>query len=325
MDHIRPFSIEGPKQNEFKQAFLKMIDDFLGKLPRIGLDELEKDSRCMICQHEYGLENSDADTIEEAEEAVRLPCGHLAGRSCISTWLQPDKGDSCPMCRKKFFVVAPWPHIIPDKKYWDKLKYFVPSFDDICLSLFRSDYTLENIGTELRGNAPPGWIVRAAGPFPSENESLYGFFRDHEFRKTFARRILSTSPLEVENAAWLLQVYPEPGELEAHVEALASVLETADPKGVIYIQLRDGGGATIHQVDTHTYSDKPNQDEGLFRNLVLRGAFDGPPLIKEGRKGSWWAYIGYGDDFSTHDLDFWRETGDQESDFEPDSDLDFYD
>lgn len=169
-----------------------MIHDFLKELPRIETSELGNDSRCMIYQREYGLEHSDADTIEEAEEAVRLPCGHLAGR----------------------------------------------------------------VGSARRG--------------------------------------------------------------------LASVLETADPKGVIYIQLRDSGGATIHQVDTHTYSDRPNQDEVIFRSIVLRGALDGPPLIKEGRQGSWWTYLGDGDDFSTHDLDFWGGTGDQETDFDSESDLDLH-
>ena len=326
MEVIRPFSIEAFKQTEFEETLLKMINDFLEELPRIKTSELGNDSRCMICQQEYGLTKSDADTIIEAEEAVRLPCGHHAGQNCISIWLQPDKGgDSCPTCRRKFFVVVPWPHIVPDRKSWGELKYFVPNFDDICLSLFRSDYTLENIGTGLRGISPPGWIVRAPGRFPEKNESLRGFFRDHEFRRTFARRILSTSPMEVENAAWMLQVYPGPGELEAHVEALASVLETADPEGVIYIQLRGVGGvggATIHQVDTHTYSNRPEQDEGIFRSIVLRGALDGSQLIKEGRQGSWWAYLGYGDDLSTHELTFWRETGDQEYDSE--SDLDFH-
>lgn len=179
MELIRPFSVEEPEQSKFEQAFPKMIQKFIKDLPRIETSDLEKDSRCMICQHEYGLDILDTDTIEEAEEAVRLPCGHLAGRKCISTWLESDDGDSCPMCRKTFFRVAPWPHIIPDKKDWKKLK--VPYFDDIYMTLYRADYTLENIGARPRGHSPPGWIVRAAGRYHEDNPSLDDFLRDHEF------------------------------------------------------------------------------------------------------------------------------------------------
>ncbi|CAD6583669.1 MAG: hypothetical protein ASARMPRED_001468 [Alectoria sarmentosa] len=315
MEIIRPFSIEGPEQEKFEQGVRKMIDEFLEELPRIETSELAKDSQCVICQCEYGLGNSDVDTIEDVEEAVRLPCGHLGGRKCILKWLK--LGNSCPMCRKKVYLVAPWPHIIPDENYWDELKYFVPSFDDICRTLFRSDYTLENMGSGLRGRSPPGWIVRPPGCDNEDDKSLLGFFHDRGNRRKFARKILSTPPPEVEKAAWMLQTYPEPGELQAHVEALASAFETANPRGVLYIQLRDDGGATIYQVHTYTHSDKPCQDEGVFRTLVLRRALNGGPLNwGEGCQGSWWAYVGDGDDFSTGDLHFWEEIRGQNSDFD---------
>lgn len=88
MDHIRPFSIEESKQDEFVQSIPKMIQDFLNELPRVETSKLAEDGWCMICHQKYGLENPDADTIEEAEEVVCFPCGHHAGRKCISTWLQ---------------------------------------------------------------------------------------------------------------------------------------------------------------------------------------------------------------------------------------------
>ena len=311
MDLIRPFSIEGSEQDDFEQGFQKMIQNFVQRLPIIKADELAKDSQCMICQNEYSLGDLKNETIEEA---VHLPCGHHAGRKCLATWLQPKQGDSCPMCRKRFFQILPWPHIIGERD-WDESKYYFPTWDDICMTIFRSDYTLLNTRPEPRSHSPPGWIVRAAGRHNEDDKSLIGVFRDHDFRRTFARKILSTSPRGADNAAWMLQVYSEPREVEAHVEALASVLETADPRGVLYIQLRKSGGATIYQVDTWTCSDKPYQDEGIFRNLVLRGALDGPPLINEGRQGSWWAYLGHGDDFSTDVLQVWRETGNQVSSF----------
>ncbi|KAF6235636.1 hypothetical protein HO173_006319 [Letharia columbiana] len=304
MDHIRPFSIEKSKQDEFVQSIPKMIQDFLNELPRVEASKLAEDGQCMICHQKYGLENPDADTIEEAEGAVCFPCGHHAGRKCISTWLQTS-GDSCPLCRKKFFLVVPWPHIIPDEKDREDLKYHPPDFEDICSSLRRSDYILENVRTGLRGRSLPGWIVRAAGNYYEYNESQGNFFRDHEFRKMVARKILSTSPSEVENAPWMLQVYPRPGDLEAHVEALASALGAALPRSVIYIQLRDRG-ATIYQVNTYTDSEKPYQDEGFFRNLISRGGLDGDPLMTDDRRGSWWTYLGDGNEFSTYFMGYWR-------------------
>ena len=121
----------------------------------------------------------------------------------------------------KFFLAVPWPQLVPDEKYCDEMKPFIPDFEKICMTLYRSDYTLENIGAKPRVQSPLGWIMRATGRYGQDNESLRGFLRDHESRRTFAREILSTSPPEVENAAWMLQTYPKPGELEAHVEALA--------------------------------------------------------------------------------------------------------
>ena len=316
MAHIRSFSVEGPEQDKFKHTFRKVIEIFLEELPSMDTCELaeDEDGRCMICQHEYRSGNRNA-RLNGAEEAVCLPCGHHAGRACTSEWLQPGNGDSCPLCRKKFFFIAPWPHVIPGENDSDNVQHSVPSFDDICMTLFRSDYALENITAEPRRCPPPGWIVRAAGRSREDVTLWRSFFDDEEKRRAFAREILSTPPAEVENAAWMLLAYPDPNELEAHVEALTSVLGTADPKGVIYIQLRDGGGATIFQVDAYAPSDKPDQDEGIFRNLVLRGALDGPPLIKEGRQGSWWAYLGDSEAFSTQDSDIWREMGEQHSDF----------
>ena len=83
MDLIRPFSIEGSQQRAFVQVYLGIIEEFLKKLPRMEASELANDTRCIVCYHEYSLANPDATTIEEAEEAVRLPCGHHAGRKYI--------------------------------------------------------------------------------------------------------------------------------------------------------------------------------------------------------------------------------------------------
>ena len=192
MDIIRSFSIEKSQQDDFEQGFQKMIQEFVQRLPRMEKNELAKDSQCVICQNEYRLETLNTDSVEEA---VRLPCGHHAGRKCIATWLKPKHGDSCPMCRKRFFQIVPWPQIITDKD-WDETKYYIPTFDDICMTIFRSDYNLQHIGAGPRGDPFPGWIVRAAGRSSESNKHLVCFFQDYQFGMMFARKILSTSPPE---------------------------------------------------------------------------------------------------------------------------------
>ena len=51
-----------------------------------------------------------------------------------STRLQQNKKDSCPICRTKFFLAVPWPQLVPDEKYCDELKPFIPDFEKICMT-----------------------------------------------------------------------------------------------------------------------------------------------------------------------------------------------
>lgn len=51
----------------------------------------------MVCKEKLGT--APLDSIP-AEEAVRLPCGHICGFACLSSWLSPNLyRNSCPYCR----------------------------------------------------------------------------------------------------------------------------------------------------------------------------------------------------------------------------------
>lgn len=68
---------------------------FVDELPDIKLSDIPKDSRsCNICMDPYG-------STENPENPVRLPCGHVIGRSCIARWLTTS--NSCPLCRQILF------------------------------------------------------------------------------------------------------------------------------------------------------------------------------------------------------------------------------
>ncbi|CAD6588189.1 MAG: hypothetical protein ASARMPRED_003426 [Alectoria sarmentosa] len=68
---------------------------FVDELADISLSDIPKDSRsCNICMDPYG-------STENPENPVRLPCGHVIGRSCIARWLTTS--NSCPLCRRVLF------------------------------------------------------------------------------------------------------------------------------------------------------------------------------------------------------------------------------
>ena len=78
---------------------------FLRGLPRVPTAERPSDT-CMICLRQYGVSESNDDV---AEVAVRLPCDHVMGLGCITTWLTPAGGgrnNSCPYCRHKLFYLS---------------------------------------------------------------------------------------------------------------------------------------------------------------------------------------------------------------------------
>lgn len=54
----------------------------------------KEDSACVIC---LSPPFPEADDLEH--EPVVMPCGHIAGRSCLAGWLA--ENPSCPICRKQ--------------------------------------------------------------------------------------------------------------------------------------------------------------------------------------------------------------------------------
>lgn len=71
---------------------------FLEGLPVVAINELAEDGGCAICMEPY--------VTGCGSDVVRLPCGHLFGSQCLSTWLSTE-ADTCPMCRAVLFEVPP--------------------------------------------------------------------------------------------------------------------------------------------------------------------------------------------------------------------------
>lgn len=81
-----------------------MAAAFIGGLPEVDKDALEKYEMCCICLEEYGKAVPE---IAVVERALRLPCNHVMGSTCLNTWLGGSATHSatntCPVCRKVLF------------------------------------------------------------------------------------------------------------------------------------------------------------------------------------------------------------------------------
>ena len=84
------------------------IAQFLRELPKVPLEEVPTDNRkCPICHTEYLEDDTD---LGYTEHPTMLPCTHIIGRHCLTTWLKPTPGgnaNTCPLCRLELF--DPWP------------------------------------------------------------------------------------------------------------------------------------------------------------------------------------------------------------------------
>ena len=74
---------------------------YLSELQPIVVNDLPEDGRiCAICKESYNSE-------EDPEQACKVgPCGHILGRTCLSTWIMPAgsrPNTTCPLCRAVLF------------------------------------------------------------------------------------------------------------------------------------------------------------------------------------------------------------------------------
>ena len=106
----RHHSPEEPDLIDFSEqeetVFVPRAVRFINDLKILQVADLLKDRRsCPICQEQYLGGNG-----SQLEEVVVLPgCGHVFGRTCLQTWLDPKDGephDTCPLCRNNVFGLA---------------------------------------------------------------------------------------------------------------------------------------------------------------------------------------------------------------------------
>ncbi|MCJ1462918.1 hypothetical protein MMC07_001522 [Pseudocyphellaria aurata] len=106
----------------------QIIKFFLDDLDSVDTGALKPDECiCTICSEE----------LTDTHRAVRLPCGHIFGASCIKRWLSPFVpynaerlfgpavgANTCPMCRREFFPSQQYADVLPALeeriKLWDK-------------------------------------------------------------------------------------------------------------------------------------------------------------------------------------------------------------
>lgn len=75
------------------------IRAFIKTLPSVRLEELGADiteKNCPICLSEYGR-------VSPPDTPIKLPCRHILGADCMSTWLMSGKL-TCPHCRRQVFT-----------------------------------------------------------------------------------------------------------------------------------------------------------------------------------------------------------------------------
>lgn len=79
---------------------------FISNLPVVDLATLgPEDQHCNICFLEYCGPHAYLNPYaSEGEVPVKLPCNHIFGADCLTTWLS--ENDSCPCCRSTLYSIT---------------------------------------------------------------------------------------------------------------------------------------------------------------------------------------------------------------------------
>ncbi|MCJ1460861.1 hypothetical protein MMC28_011243 [Mycoblastus sanguinarius] len=142
-----------------------MAEHFLIQLPVVLEQDLpEDDDVCGICQCEYNAASPDLGTTNE--HAVRLPCNHIIGSSCIALWLNQEIRNTCPYCRFEFYPPQPRSHL-------EELQWIADDSDD---------YSDDNYDYE---NEPPSlWDMLEPSDWDSVEVAILAAEIDVEFSRT---------------------------------------------------------------------------------------------------------------------------------------------
>lgn len=79
------------------------VKTFIARLPRVEVKDLPSDQHeCNICMATFPRqEPTNMASSRDWDTPLRLPCLHVMGKNCLTTWLA--KANTCPICRAKLF------------------------------------------------------------------------------------------------------------------------------------------------------------------------------------------------------------------------------
>ena len=246
-----------------------MTQQFLEGLPTIPAGELPTDSTCMICLNPY---NDGSLDNEGTEHAVRLPCSHHIGSTCISIWLSPANigQNSCPYCRTIFFPAQLRPYMDED---YDANEPLVLGHNVHGLAA-----RVGRIGRPLPGNS--GTFVESDADRNSQGIYAHFFQRTAEQYQESLQRARAIS-----NRSWSELNIPaetdDPQEAEAmerQIAALAISFRTlAFREMLLYITMmseRPRGLPRLPGLSDPLSELNGEQEEALFLELEREGAFE---------------------------------------------------